>query len=495
MDGLYRIRAVQRVIHEAIRGVKDTWSTSERNQCSLETMYSRRMGSALHSGSGTRQKSRAPSAHRCKTGSRAARGGEETPLGQAEPARQPHPGDRQAGQRQPQRHAPAPADVLAPDGGVAEEDPQLAQHQQRHRRGAGELGPGGLLAHRLHLEEFLEIHRASVAGGHAAISHPQLAAARAHRDAPEGRRADQEEALGGPHRAPAAAAGPDAEGAASQQDRAIDRAAHVAGAGPPKRRGAGRRAGARSALFFSVLSRASDPRQMNRDASSRLLPASRPLILPFTPGLALRFVLAVWAAALLFTARHQREVLRDPAQLGNQLSFLTITGLLVYTMGNYEVTLRSWRDYLLFLPVLVASMLIFYWCGQQGSLRNNLSSSEDWDETATYIYGCTLGAVFLVLLLHAVYTYRHQPQLFKVYMTAMMLPPAIVGLLYLYSSLVRGVLVVHVHHWWLSFYVSFFTRYRWWVSRVAAPIFLGVAVEGIMEAGQLALFIIDRSGP
>ena len=77
----------------------------------------------------------------------------------------------------------------------------------------------------------------------------------------------------------------------------------------------------------------------------------------------------------------------------------------------------------------------------------------------------------------------------------MLLPPAVVGLLYLYSAMEQDVIVVHVHHWWLSFYVSFFTRYRWWVSRLAAPIFLGVAVEGIMEAGQLALFIIDRKGP
>ena len=229
--------------------------------------------------------------------------------------------------------------------------------------------------------------------------------------------------------------------------------------------------------------------------TGRLLPIARPLILPFSPDLALRFVLVVWAAALLFTALHQREVLRDPAQLGNQLSFLTITGMLVYVMGNYEVTLRSWRDYLLFGPVLVASMLVFRWFGQQGSFHNNLSSTSRWDDTATIAYCATLSAVFLVLTAHATYTYWRQPQLFKVYMTAMALPPAIVGLLYLYSALVRDVLVVHVHHWWLSFYVSFFTRYRWWVSRLAAPIFLGVAVEGIMEAGQLALFIIDRKGP
>ena len=92
---------------------------------------------------------------------------------------------------------------------------------------------------------------------------------------------------------------------------------------------------------------------------------------------------------------------------------------------------------------------------------------------------------------HAAHTYRRQPQIFRVYTVSMLLPPAIVGVLYLYSAMARGSIVVHVHHWWLSFYVSFFTRYRWWVSRVAAPIFLGVAVEGIVEAGQLALFIID----
>lgn len=227
------------------------------------------------------------------------------------------------------------------------------------------------------------------------------------------------------------------------------------------------------------------------DHGQRLLPASRTLLLPFTPCRALRFVLAIWSAALLFSGLHQRGVLRDPAQLGNQLSFLSITGLLVYVMGNYEHTLGAWRDYLLFGPVLVASMLTFRWFGQQASFHNNLSSTAGWDDTATAVYGCTLGAVFVVLLMHVCYTYRHHPHLFKVYTIAMLLPPGIVGLLYLYASMGENGIVVHVHHWWLSFYVSFFTRHRWWVSRLAAPIFLGVAVEGIIEARQLALFIID----
>ena len=115
------------------------------------------------------------------------------------------------------------------------------------------------------------------------------------------------------------------------------------------------------------------------------------------------------------------------------------------------------------------------------------------------------------------YTYRRHRAIFALYGGAMLLPLCMIGTMYYYTyrhgtdgavasgepcarcpalcpARCRGVTstVVHVHHWWIGFYVSFFTRYRWWLSRLCAPIFVGVAVEGIVDAPKLELFILDH---
>ena len=74
----------------------------------------------------------------------------------------------------------------------------------------------------------------------------------------------------------------------------------------------------------------------------------------------------------------------------------------------------------------------------------------------------------------------------------MLLPLILVGILYIYSSILSGPIIVHVHHWWLGYYVSFFTRYNTYISRISAAIFLGIAVEGIIDADYTRLFIIDK---
>lgn len=221
---------------------------------------------------------------------------------------------------------------------------------------------------------------------------------------------------------------------------------------------------------------------------------SHTLVLPFTPAKALRFVLALHLAALLFLCAHDREMLRAPSSLGNALSFVTISSLLVYVLGNYERTLRASKRYLLFLPLVLASMFVFHWLGEQDSLRNNLSTTRNWDGTARAVYYTTLGGIAVVLLLHAEYTRRHHRDLLPLYVASMLLPLGIIGMLYALALRFEGTrMVVHVHHWWIGFYVSFFTRYDVLASRLLAPIFIGVMVEGILDALHFRLFILDQS--
>ena len=79
----------------------------------------------------------------------------------------------------------------------------------------------------------------------------------------------------------------------------------------------------------------------------------------------------------------------------------------MYVLGNYERTLRTRRRYLLFFPLVLASMFVFHWLGEQESLRNNLSTTRDWDATAQAVYCTALAAIAAGLLLHAEYTRRH----------------------------------------------------------------------------------------
>ena len=215
----------------------------------------------------------------------------------------------------------------------------------------------------------------------------------------------------------------------------------------------------------------------------------RSLLLPFHLGRAFRFTCVIWSVALMYVGVHHPE--HSVIQLGNNLSFLTITTLLVYTLGNYDITLMHRKRYLLFFPLLVISTFIFHWCGQQSSLRNNLSNTQDWDMIAQFTYASSLSILGVVMLMHTYYTHRHYPHLLGTYLAAQMFPLLLVSALYAMTLTHQYRAKVHVHHWWLAWYASFFTRYEWPCSRFFAPILLGVYVEGVMEASHIDLFILD----
>ena len=223
-----------------------------------------------------------------------------------------------------------------------------------------------------------------------------------------------------------------------------------------------------------------------------LLQNVKGFLLLFTPIYAIRFMGILTLNSLLFISIYHQNLYSNPSELGERISILYITGLFVYLLGNYEYTLRKWKDYLLFVPIMIASMFIFYWFGTQTYFHNNLSSRKDWSDVAKVIYPISLSLTALVLLYHLHYTFSHYRNLFSLYLKAMILPLLLIGSLYTYSNILSGSIIVHVHHWWLGYYVSFFTRYNTIISRISAAIFLGIAVEGIIDADNTRLFIIDK---
>ena len=177
--------------------------------------------------------------------------------------------------------------------------------------------------------------------------------------------------------------------------------------------------------------------------------------------------------------------------LGNNISFITISGMLLYSLGNYECFLQKKRNWSEFIIVKILSIIIFEKIGDISWMHNNLATSDNWSYKATVLYSVTLVSIFLILL--KLCYYAHFYNQLKLFLCGLFIPIIIIITSFVYKIVYNNVNYrVHIHHWWLAYCLGFFTRFPNRFSRFFAAVFTGVYIEGLVVYKNS--FIIENTG-
>ena len=176
-------------------------------------------------------------------------------------------------------------------------------------------------------------------------------------------------------------------------------------------------------------------------------------------------------------------------KLGNDISFIMISGMLLYTLGNYEVFFNKKIYWIEFFCIVWLSMFIFEKLGDLPWLRNNLSTSSDWNVYAKIVYSITLICIFFILLKFAYDSYLNNQ--LNIFLQGIFIPSIIIVISFSYKAINSDTnYIVHIHHWWLAYCLAFFARFPSRFNRYFAAIFTGIYLEGLVVSKNS--FIIEN---
>ena len=105
------------------------------------------------------------------------------------------------------------------------------------------------------------------------------------------------------------------------------------------------------------------------------------------------FLEIVWCINISITGINQKD-----EEITNMMSFVCISGLLLYFLGNYYNIFLTIKQYLCFGIIMSLSCFIFRKIGEIHWMKHSLVSHENWEYNTFLVYISVLVVIILILL-------------------------------------------------------------------------------------------------
>lgn len=214
----------------------------------------------------------------------------------------------------------------------------------------------------------------------------------------------------------------------------------------------------------------------------------------FSPWRAVLFMLcsdAIWYGCV----RASRPWwLRDstPTVVADKASFVTLSSLLLFTLGNYSSVLNTHPRAFLMAGSAALGILVFEWIGALPYMHNGLHTVSEWSFEARLVYGGAFVASALSLC--KLVGDAHRAGVVREWLFGLgVLGCVVLGALAYTLLDARGRTTLHVHHWWYAYALAFFARFDSIFSVAFAGVLTGIYLEGLAMSDNL--FVIDTRPP